>query len=623
MMKKCLAVLLSTLICVSALALAPITVSAQDVDLVDEGAEVEAADVAADVEVVEEAADVEAVEEAADAEIAESGALDTPIISGFTSVDEGTKITWKVVTGSVKTRVFYKSSKGWSMLGDSTGNSFIDTGVSSGTKRTYTLRCVNAAGTQYTSGYDTNGKTYTYNMATPQINWLKSTSGSIEVGWKDVPNCKRYYVYVKNSKNGWTRIGTTTTDIDFFYRDAEFGKDYTFTVRCANAAGNKFTSSFNSTGWTIRHYLDTPAIGGFEDTANGVRIKIKTTFGSYADRYAVYAKKDGKWKRLGTTTGDTFDDNTAVLGNTYTYTVRAMNADGTQFASGYNSTGWSHLHYLKTPSITGFTNRADGVRINLSNVAGAERYAVYVKKNGWTRIGTTTGSYFDDKNAVMGNTYTYTVRCLNNAGNKFTSSFNNTGWSHKRGYLATPQIVGHSCVAKGIFFRWNVVPGADKYRVFYKAYAKDSWHKLLDTKSTECTDERAEYGKSYIYTVRCLSSDGKDYVSDYDKTGYSVSFKSIPAVYQAFSNDTNRVEFTILNISHAEVVDYYKVWYKNGNNWILVGQTKNGVINYPANMIYSNRNYTFTVMGYDDSGQPVTGASAEGVEIYVSKMAMG
>ena len=94
--------------------------------------------------------------------------LATPKISKTENVNGGVKLTWSKVKGAEKYRVFYKGSKGWTRMVDTTSTSYIDKDVSSGKNYTYTVRCINSSATKFTSGYDSKGKSVKY-ISAPKI----------------------------------------------------------------------------------------------------------------------------------------------------------------------------------------------------------------------------------------------------------------------------------------------------------------------------------------------------------------------------------------------------------------------------------------------------------------------
>ena len=91
-----------------------------------------------------------------------SSNLATPKITKAESVDGGVKISWNKSNGAEKYRVYYKGSKGWTRMVDTTSTSYIDKDVSSGKNYTYTVRCINSSATKFTSGYDSKGKSVKY-----------------------------------------------------------------------------------------------------------------------------------------------------------------------------------------------------------------------------------------------------------------------------------------------------------------------------------------------------------------------------------------------------------------------------------------------------------------------------
>ena len=174
--------------------------------------------------------------------------LATPKISKAESVYGGVKLTWNKVNGAAKYRVYYKGRKGWTRMVDTTSTSYIDKDVSSGKNYTYTVRCLNKSKNKFTSGYNSTGKSIKY-VSAPKISKTEATYNSVNLNWDKVNGAEKYRVYRRGEK-GWTRLfdttSTTFTDTNL-YADTE----YTYTVRCINSSANKFTSGYNSKGFTV------------------------------------------------------------------------------------------------------------------------------------------------------------------------------------------------------------------------------------------------------------------------------------------------------------------------------------------------------------------------------------
>ena len=347
--------------------------------------------------------------------------LATPKISKAESINGGVKISWGKVKGAVKYRVYYKGSKGWTRLADTTSTSYTDSKVSSGKTYTYTVRCINSSATKFTSGYDSKGKTVKY-ISAPKITKAESVNGGVKLTWSKVKGAEKYRVYYKGSK-GWTRLADTTSTS---YTDSKVssGKTYTYTVRCINSSATKFTSGYDSKGKTVK-YISAPKITKAESVNGGVKLTWSKVKG--AEKYRVYYKGSKGWTRLADTTSTSYTDSKVSSGKTYTYTVRCINSSATKFTSGYDSKGKT-VKYISAPKITKAESVNGGVKLTWSKVKGAEKYRVYYKgSKGWTRLADTTSTSYTDSKVSSGKTYTYTVRCINSSANKFTSGYDSKG----------------------------------------------------------------------------------------------------------------------------------------------------------------------------------------------------
>ena len=259
--------------------------------------------------------------------------LATPKISKAESINGGVKISWGKVKGAVKYRVYYKGSKGWTRLADTTSTSYTDSKVSSGKTYTYTVRCINSSATKFTSGYDSKGKSVKY-ISAPKITKAESVNGGVKLTWSKVKGAEKYRVYYKGSK-GWTRLADTTSTS---YTDSKVssGKTYTYTVRCINSSATKFTSGYDSKGKSVK-YISAPKITKAESVNGGVKLTWSKVKG--AEKYRVYYKGSKGWTRLADTTSTSYTDSKVSSGKTYTYTVRCINSSANKFTSGYDSKG--------------------------------------------------------------------------------------------------------------------------------------------------------------------------------------------------------------------------------------------------------------------------------------------
>ena len=262
-----------------------------------------------------------------------SSNLATPKITKAESINGGVKISWNKSNGAEKYRVYYKGSKGWTRLTDTTSTSYTDSKVSSGKTYTYTVRCINSSATKFTSGYDAKGKTVKY-ISAPKITKAESINGGVKISWNKSNGAEKYRVYYKGSK-GWTRLADTTST-SYTDKAVSSGKSYTYTVRCISADAKRFTSGYNGTGKSIK-YVSAPKISKTEATYNSVTLNWDKVNG--AEKYRVYRKGEKGWSRLFDTTSTTFTDTNLYAETAYTYTVRCINSSANKFTSGYDSKG--------------------------------------------------------------------------------------------------------------------------------------------------------------------------------------------------------------------------------------------------------------------------------------------
>ena len=433
-----------------------------------------------------------------------SSNLATPKITKAESVDGGVKISWNKSNGAEKYRVYYKGSKGWTRMVDTTSTSYIDKDVSSGKNYTYTVRCINSSATKFTSGYDSKGKSVKY-ISAPKISKTENVNGGVKISWGKSNGAEKYRVYYKGSK-GWTRM-VDTTSTSYIDKDVSSGKNYTYTVRCINSSATKFTSGYDSKGKSVK-YISAPKITKAESVDGGVKISWSKSSG--AEQYRVYYKGSKGWTRMVDTTSTSYIDKDVSSGKNYTYTVRCINSSATKFTSGYDSKGKS-VKYISTPKITKAESVDGGVKISWNKSNGAEKYRVYYKgSKGWTRMVDTTSTSYIDKDVSSGKNYTYTVRCINSSATKFTSGYDSKGKSVK--YISAPAEHTHT---------WQNV-------------TKETQVKVVDKEAY--TYEEPIYEKQGRYICKVCGADITENTTAHNKqhalNGEPVSYKTVSVEVQ-------------------------------------------------------------------------------------------
>ena len=167
---------------------------------------------------------------------------------------------------------------------------------------------------------------------------------------------------------------------------------------------------------------------------------------------------------------------------------------------------------------------SNGVKVKWGAVSGAEKYRVFYKTagTGWKVVGDTTATSYTVTGLRSGTRYTFTIRCISADAKRYTSEYDRTGKSIT--YLSQPAVRSAENTAGGVLVKWNTVPGAAKYRVFYKT-AGSSWKVAGNTTGTGYTVTGLKSGTAYTFTVRCVTADGKGFTSSYDSKGVTLTVK--------------------------------------------------------------------------------------------------
>ena len=331
---------------------------------------------------------------------------------------DGVNISWNKVNGAVNYRVYYYGSRGWTKLTETTNTSFIDTDVSSNHTYTYTVRCINADGTAFTS-YHRPGKSIKY-YAAPKLT-LSNEEDGVRIKWNAIAGASKYRVYYKGS-NGWTRL-TDTAGTSVLDDRVASGTPYTYTIRAMDS-NNNHLSWYYADGFSIQ-FIRAPEFS-VSNEADGVKISWSKVNG--AKKYRIFYYGSRGWTRMVDTADTSYIDKDVRSNHNYTYTVRCITEDGSAYTSDFRS--GKSVKYVEAPKLT-LSSTSKGVSIKWNAVAGASKYRVYYKgSNGWTKLTDSTGTSYVDTDVRDGKPYTYTIRAMD-------SNNNHLSWYYTDGFTIT------------------------------------------------------------------------------------------------------------------------------------------------------------------------------------------
>jgi len=421
--------------------------------------------------------------------------LETPTLKSVSNTASGAKLTWNKVPGATWYRVFVKNGNKWKVLGNTKNNYIVDKTAKSGQKTTYTVRCVDYKG-KFMSDYNENGITNTF-YAAPGGFAAQCSEQGIQFSWNAVDGAAKYRVYRRTAGNDWEVVAKTTATT-FLDTNVQKAKPYLYTVRTLDEKG-KTVSAFRT---PLKAYIisEIPQISS--DTVGTAGVTLTWNKIKGAEQYAILKKNGTSWKKIGTSATNSFTYKTPDKNVESTYTVRCLSSTGNAYTSGYDRVGYKVM-YNDTPEVTRMEAQADGILLAWSEREGAAKYRIYRKNNGgaWTKLADTTELSYKDTTAEVGETYTYTVRCVTADGKKLTSGFNTKGWTMT---VAETPVITVTAVDNGINVGWEKDANAPKYRVFIR---KDgAWKTLTTTADSSYLYTDVADGQQYTFTVRAVDA---------------------------------------------------------------------------------------------------------------------
>lgn len=336
--------------------------------------------------------------------------------------------------------------------------------------------------------------------------------------------------------------------------------------------------------------LDTPQNIKLTVVEKGIKISWDKVSG--ASKYRVYyINSKGQWEGLGNTKALNYTHTGLESERTYTYTVRCLNSKGVA-DSDFNRQGVS-AKFLSSPEITSLSYSGGGINIKWQASESVKRVRVYKRINGssWVRVSVVQSNSYTDTDVVSGNTYTYTVRGIDENDEFITYCTS----GKKITYLDTPEISKIEVTSSGIKVAWKAVSAAKSYRVYY-INSQGVWQGLANTASTTYIHKNLTFGNTYTYTVRSLNSSSTP-SSDYNRKGVSVAYNSTPSI----TSVSNTNEGVKIKWSGVEGITKYRLFRKTPTTtWARVGDFEN--FEFTDKSVESGASYTYTVRGVDDKG---------------------
>ena len=213
---------------------------------------------------------------------------------------------------------------------------------------------------------------------------------------------------------------------------------------------------------------------------------------------------------LGTTTALSYTDNTVSIGNSYTYTVTAFDADANESDPSLGVT--AIINDTTPPTVPGglaITSSSESAVVISWDAAtdniGVTGYRVY---RGGTLMETVTSVSYTDNTVSPVNSYTYTVSAIDAAGN---ASAQSSGVTANITDITPPSAPGGltvtSTAPSSVSISWNAASdniGVTAYRIYREGA-------ILETSlALSYTDSDLSPGYSYTYAVSAIDEAGNE-----------------------------------------------------------------------------------------------------------------
>ena len=532
---------------------------------------------------------------------------------------DGITVTWKTAANAETFSVYRRTADAaWDRIAkDLTGTAYTDKDVQPGTTYWYTVKGVNADGTE--GSYDDNGVSATALYPIPadvELTAATATLDGITVTWKTAANAASYNVLRKTAGAEWAVHAKNVMTTAYTDEDVQPGTTYWYAVQGVNA-DDRTSKSYDDNGVSATALYPIPAdveLTAATATPDGITVTWKTA--ANAASYNVLRKTAGaEWTVLANNvTAAAYTDKDVLPGTMYWYTVKGVNSDGTE--GGYNDNGVSATALYPVPADVKMTSAVvsgNTIVVTWEKAAGAATYNVYRKGPGdtsWQAVSyKQSATSYTDKNVTAGGTYKYTVRGVAADGKTVSKSFDGTGKSATMPAAVPADVKMSNAVVSGntIVVTWEKAAGAATYNVYRKGPGDTSWRAVSYKQSaTSYTDKNVTAGGTYKYTVRGVAADGKTISKGFDGTGKSATMPAAPAKVTLVSAEADSAGI-LVKWKAATGAATYNIYRKGpgDTHWKTVVYKYNGT-EWKDTAVTNGVTYTYTVRGVAADGKTIS-----------------
>ena len=341
--------------------------------------------------------------------------------------------------------------------------------------------------------------------------------------------------------------------------------------------------------------------------------------------YTVYRKPAGtnNWAIIARNVDGTgYTDATVKAGESYTYTVRGVAADGKTMSKGYDRTGVTAAMTaaVATPAdvtMTAAKAATGSITVMWEAAENAKTYVVYRKPagtNSWAIIArNVTGTSYTDSTVSAGESYTYTARGVASDGKTMSRSYDHDGVTASVPASRVPAdvtMVSAKADSAGILVTWKAASAAQTYTVYRKLAGTNNWTIVArSVTGTAWKDISAAKGTPYTYTVRGVAVDGRTMSKGYDRTGVTDTVTKASAMPADVTMTAAKAGGAGITVTWEYALDArtYTVYRKPAgtNSWAIIARNVAGT-SYTDKTASAGESYTYTVRGVAADGKTMS-----------------
>ncbi|MCH3963530.1 MAG: fibronectin type III domain-containing protein [Clostridium sp.] len=549
---------------------------------------------------------------------------------------------WNNVLGAQSYNIYRSESEtgDYSKIGSTSGTSYENTGLESGKTYYYKITAVNGTGeSEKSSGVSAATHNGTPTPALPGVPTGLQASGldeiRIRLNWNNVSGADSYNIYRSDSETGeYTKVNIAeVTSNTYEDNGLEAGKTYYYKVTAVNGAGESEKSSGVSA--TTNNETPTPALPGVPTglQASGLNensIGLSWDNVSGVQSYNIYRSdsETGEYFKVGNTSGTTYEDTELEFGKTYYYKVTALNIAGESEKSASVSAATesetpppveSVVPGVPTgPHASGLDESS--IRLSWNNVSGADSYNIYrseTEAGEYSKVGSTSGTSYEDTGLESGKTYYYKITAVNGAGESEKSSGVSATTNNETPTPALPGVpTGLQALGlneSSIKLNWDVVSGADSYNIYRSDSEAGEYSKVGSASGTSYENTGLESGKTYYYKITAVNGAGESEKSasasaaTHNETP-TPALPGVPTGLQASGLDESSIRLSWNNVSGADSYNIYRSETEAGE-YSKVGSTSG--TSYEDTGLESGKTYYYKVTAVNGAGESERSANAE------------